>query len=80
MPDRARIAWRCRRGTRELDLLLHNYLTRFFDGAAPAEQRLFLGLLELPDDRLQRILFSPGCGGEPELDLLVAKIRSPFSL
>jgi antitoxin CptB len=47
--DRGRIRWRCRRGMRELDVLLEGYFNRRFDQAAPAQQQAFLLLLEQED-------------------------------
>ena len=47
--DRGRIRWRCRRGMRELDVLLENYLNRHFDQAATPEQAQFLLLLDQED-------------------------------
>jgi len=47
--DRGRIRWRCRRGMRELDVLLEKYLSHRFDQAAAAEQAAFLHLLDQED-------------------------------
>ncbi len=47
--DRGRIRWRCRRGMRELDVLLETYLNRHFDLAAAPEQAQFLLLLDQED-------------------------------
>jgi antitoxin CptB len=47
--DMGRLRWRCRRGMRELDELLTNYLTDQFPGANPLEQAAFLQLLDFPD-------------------------------
>jgi antitoxin CptB len=47
--NRGRIRWRCRRGMRELDVLLEGYFDRRYDQAAPAEQQQFLQLLERED-------------------------------
>lgn len=47
--DRGRIRWRCRRGMRELDMLLEGYLNRQFDQAPAAQQAAFLQLLEQED-------------------------------
>jgi antitoxin CptB len=73
--QRAQLEWRCRRGMRELDLLLRRYLDESYETAAPPEQRLFQRLLEQPDALLWRYL----CGGaEPEdgeLAGLIRKIR-----
>lgn len=47
--NRGRIRWRCRRGMRELDVLLEGYLDRRYDQAVPSEQKQFLQLLERED-------------------------------
>jgi antitoxin CptB len=47
--DRGRIRWRCRRGMRELDVLLERYLDHRYDQAASAEQQQFLHLLDQED-------------------------------
>ena len=47
--DRGRIRWRCRRGMRELDVLLEAHLSRHFDQATPAQQTAFLHLLDQED-------------------------------
>jgi antitoxin CptB len=46
--DRGRIRWRCRRGMRELDMLLEGWFERHFD-REPQHQQAFLALLECED-------------------------------
>jgi antitoxin CptB len=46
--DRGRIRWRCRRGMRELDMLLESYFERDFD-REPQRQQAFLALLDCED-------------------------------
>jgi antitoxin CptB len=46
--DRGRIRWRCRRGMRELDMLLEGWFDRHFD-REPQHQQAFLALLERED-------------------------------
>jgi len=48
----ARLRWRCRRGMRELDVLLQRYLEQRYASAPKEEQRAFEALLELPDPEL----------------------------
>ena len=50
--DFARLRWRCRRGMRELDVLLTRYLERSYTESSPAERAAFAELLELPDPDL----------------------------
>lgn len=49
MNEISRLRWQCRRGLKELDLLLEGYLNQHFGNASPAEQQAFANLLSLPD-------------------------------
>jgi antitoxin CptB len=50
MADEAgRLRWHCRRGMKELDILLSRYLDEQFDAASPQEQEAFRRLLEIQD-------------------------------
>jgi antitoxin CptB len=65
------MAWRCRRGMKELDLLLAAWLDTQFDRASEAQRGQFEALLELPDPQLARYLL----GGErPESEELAAVV------
>lgn len=46
------VRWRCRRGMKELDVLLVRWLDRRWAGAGPAARAAFVRLLELPDPQL----------------------------
>jgi antitoxin CptB len=52
IPELGRLRWRCRRGMKELDLLLTRYLEERYGGSSPAAQRAFLELLEAPDPEI----------------------------
>ena len=56
--DRSRLAWRCRRGSKELDLLLLGWLARHFESATAEQRARFAALLELPDPELARYLLT----------------------
>lgn len=45
-----RLAWRCRRGMLELDIVLQRFITQHFDGLTLAQLKAFDDLLELPDN------------------------------
>jgi antitoxin CptB len=57
-----RLEWRCRRGMKELDILLLRYLPRL-DLAASDERAAFIEFLELPDPDIARYLLA---GDVPE--------------
>jgi antitoxin CptB len=48
-PDVGRLRWRCRRGMKELDILLARYMDERFSTASAQEQEAFRGLLEIQD-------------------------------
>lgn len=50
------IRWRCRRGARELDVLLENYLDRCFETASSDERSAFIELLKLDDTEIWAFL------------------------
>jgi antitoxin CptB len=73
---RPRMAWRCRRGMKELDLLLIGWLETQFERASDAQRGQFEALLELPDPQLARYLL----GGErPEGAELAAAVDAVLS-
>jgi antitoxin CptB len=51
-PVQARLRWQCRRGMKELDLLLGRWLEERWDGADDARRRSFQWLLEQADPDL----------------------------
>ena len=56
MSPTAKLRWRCRRGKRELDLLLERYLNSRYQHADPAERAGFEALLERSDPDLEDLL------------------------
>jgi antitoxin CptB len=50
--DLARLRWQCRRGTKELDLLLTEYLDNCYPAADPEQQQRFCEILKLDDTEL----------------------------
>ncbi|HEX6930095.1 MAG TPA: succinate dehydrogenase assembly factor 2 [Gammaproteobacteria bacterium] len=49
MSEDARLKWLCRRGMKELDVLLERYLERDYASAPESEQAAFRELLECQD-------------------------------
>jgi antitoxin CptB len=71
----SRLRWQCRRGMRELDELLTDYLDTRFERAAPAEQRAFRELLALADHRLIDYLLGGESAADPNLAHVIREIR-----
>jgi antitoxin CptB len=76
---RARLAWRCRRGMRELDLLLLAWLERHYERADAQQRAQFAALLELPDPQLAACLLAGEPAAPAALQALVELIRTPLS-
>lgn len=58
MSELAKLKWQCRRGMKELDLLLENYLATDYPLADTAEKTRFAELLQLEDDELLTALMN----------------------
>jgi antitoxin CptB len=76
LASRSKLAWLCRRGSLELDLILSRYLDCRYGDASAEEQRLFEALLSFPDPELQRFFIAQENPTDPELLNLVRIIRS----
>jgi antitoxin CptB len=50
--QRDRLRWCCRRGMKELDVLLSRYVEERYDAAPPAERAAFEALLEDQDPQI----------------------------
>lgn len=71
----AKLRWQCRRGTKELDLLLQRYLDSGYLVAGDGEKALFAQLLALEDDELVGVLMGEMDVETREMKVLVGKIR-----
>lgn len=72
-----RLAWRCRRGMKELDLLLTRWLRERAAQATPVEMQAFERFLELPDPQLAAYLWRGDDPEDPEFLELVRYLRGP---
>ncbi len=70
-----RLLWRCRRGMKELDVLLERYVRSQLSNASCEERQTLTRLLDLPDPELADYLFGHTPATEPHLARLVAAIR-----
>jgi len=68
------LRWRCRRGMRELDVLLERYLANCWAAASDARRREFLILLELADPDLSAFCLGRAAP-PPELAALIGELR-----
>ncbi len=76
----AKLKWRCRRGTKELDYLLEAYLNKYYQLVDKEEQLLFKELLMSQDSQLIWYLLGDQLPESEGLAKLVKKIRSPANI
>jgi antitoxin CptB len=69
-----RLLWRCRRGMKELDVLLERFARRELPGASTQQRQTLTRLLELPDPELVDYLLGQAIPPDPELARLVERI------
>jgi antitoxin CptB len=77
--EQSRIRWRCRRGIKELDLMLTAWVAACWDGADPAVRAQFSRLLELPDPELEHYLVFQARPDEPGLAAIIESIVNIMS-
>jgi len=71
-----RVVWRCRRGMKELDLVLQRYLQHHWPRADAAEQALFERVLDLPDPQLADCLLRRERAPDAELERMFELLRA----
>ena len=76
MSERSRFVWRCRRGTKELDIIFERFMASGFDALSERERALFERLLDAEDDRLQAWLLGLDRPQDEELAGLVERIAN----
>ncbi len=71
----SRIRWRCRRGIRELDIALQNFLEGEYGRLSPDKKGKFRELLEMPDPLLMDWLYGRESPLDQELVSVIERIR-----
>jgi antitoxin CptB len=56
MTELGKLRWQCRRGSRELDLLLNRYLQTRYSSADEEQKARFIAMLKLDDSELLKQL------------------------
>ena len=69
-----KLQWRCRRGMKELDLLLIRYLAGRHAQASAQEREAFEQFLELPDPQIARYLVAGDVPDDPRHAALCRQI------
>ncbi|HVW68257.1 MAG TPA: succinate dehydrogenase assembly factor 2 [Steroidobacteraceae bacterium] len=75
-PEARRLLWRCRRGMKELDIVLERFARAELPGASAGQRQVLARFLELPDPLLAEYLLGNVTPPEPELADLVRRIAA----
>ena len=70
------LLWHCRRGMKELDVLLERYAAAVLPHADASERELLARLLERPDPELAGYFLGGRVPAEPAMAALVARIAA----
>jgi antitoxin CptB len=71
-----KLRWRCRRGMRELDVLLTRYVDEEYRTAAPEQQEAFRRLLEMQDPVMHAYFLGRETPPDAVLASLIARIAA----
>ena len=75
-PQIGKLRWRCRRGMKELDLLLARYVDQEFARAAPPQQAAFQRLLDAQDPEIYAYFVGRAAPPDEELRTLIERITA----
>jgi antitoxin CptB len=75
MAELSRLRWLCRRGMKELDVVMGGYLEQYYPTASSKDQALFRDLLELQDPELYGLLLGRSAIDNAELERFVEFLR-----
>ena len=75
MSEMSRLRWLCRRGMKELDVVLVRYLENTYESATTLEQDQFRELLQMPDPDLYNLLLGREVTDDPDLARFLRHLR-----
>ncbi len=74
--EKARLYWQCRRGMRELDLLLESFMTHRYESLSQEARSAFARLLTYPDHLLLEYLMGRLTPSDKDVARVVTEIRN----
>lgn len=78
--ERARLRWLCRRGMKELDVVLEGFLRDQYEGADAVRQAAFRRVLEMEDPDLYAILMGRQQAADTECQRVIETLRQQMTL
>jgi len=79
MSELSRLRWRCRRGMKELDIVMLAYLEQHYETAPAEDQRIFRELLDLQDPQLYAYLLGRETPADAAVTDVVNQLRTILS-
>lgn len=76
MSEESRLRWLCRRGMKELDVVMTGYLESHYELASEAEKKAFTDLLEMHDPDLYALLMGRQSSSNPTIETVLGSIRN----
>ncbi len=74
--EQRRLAWRCRRGLLELDIVLQRFIARHFYDLTAQELVAFDGLLAMPDNDFWHLLQQKNSGANTMQQSVIDKLNA----
>ena len=78
MSEVSRLRWLCRRGMKELDVVMTSYLEHHYEQASEAEKAAFKTLLEMHDPDLYALLLGRRSSADETIGTVVQCIKDRF--
>ncbi|MEM7565195.1 MAG: succinate dehydrogenase assembly factor 2 [Pseudomonadota bacterium] len=75
MSEHSRLRWLCRRGMKELDVVLSSYLEHAYDCASMTEQERFRQVLDMPDPDLYALVLGRTESDDPKMQAFIERLR-----
>lgn len=74
----SKLRWHCRRGVKELDVVLTKYLENHYPSAGSTSKNAFKRLLQIEDPELLSLVMGYHQSDDPEQNAVLDKMRSLF--
>ena len=74
----SKLRWHCRRGVKELDVVLRNYLDNHYLDSSPDYKLAFKELLQLEDPILMSLVMDYDSPSDEYQKVVLDKIKNPF--
>ena len=74
MENLQKLTWRCRRGTKELDVLMQKFLNEYYSQVSPSLQQAFETMLDMQDPELYDLLIGKQKSADENINRVIEYI------